>query len=226
MFKMGIGVAALKIFEKLFKEGFFNKINSVMEIGAQEISRINDIPFIESIKKEKLTNLEGKSAKIIYELLGVKEYECIDSDGKFGAHIFDLNKEIDKVYGYKIQFDLVTNYGTSEHIFNQYTCFKNIHNLTKAGGYMIHAVPFRVHDNHCFYMYQYNFLENLAKDNNYEIKGAWISVGVDESVFPVLDIEKYVGEKKVLIFCLLKKTSSNPFKIPFQDEYKEASKLR
>jgi len=217
---MGIGKSTLKIFEKLFREGFFNEINSVMEIGSQEIT-VED--------KEDLLNIliDVRFAKNLYALLGIKEYECIDSDGKFGAHIFDLNKEIDKEYDYKKQFDLVTNHGTTEHVFNQYSCFKNIHNLTKVGGYMFHGVPFIGCINHCFYMYQCLFFKNLARDNNYEIKGMWIGKP-QADIVPYSDenYEKYRKEGKVLIFCLLKKTTENPFKTPFQGEYIKASKLK
>lgn len=244
MFKMGVGVAALKIFEKLFKEGFFNKINSVMEIGAQELScsgYLGSDPFDHQIyptdeevipqflktigKDEKISIKNGDSAKIIYELLGVKEYECIDADGKFGAHIFDLNKEIDREYDYKKQYDLVTNHGTTEHVFNQYACFKNIHNLTKVGGYMIHAVPFIGYIYHCLYRYSKTFFTSLAKDNNYEIKGMWIGyTSID--TYSEENVKKYRNEPKVMIICLLKKTNTNSFRIPFQNEYIKTSKLK
>ena len=62
--------------------------------------------------------------KYLYEWLGVTEYDSIDADGLYGAHVFDLNKDIGESYNFKKQYDLVTNHGTTEHVFNQYRCFK------------------------------------------------------------------------------------------------------
>lgn len=39
------------------------------------------------------------------------------------------------------QFDVITNYGTIEHINDQYHAFKNVHDMCKSGGIMIHNFP-------------------------------------------------------------------------------------
>lgn len=217
--KMGINKGVIHIFKKLFKEGFFNNINSVIELGSQEI-HIEGIFLKGDLKK-------GESSKNFYDLLGIKKYECIDVDSRFEARMFDLNKDIEKTYNYKKKFDLVTNHGTTEHIFNQYMCFKNIHNLTKVGGYMWHGVPFIGYFDDSLYLYTPDFFINLAEDNNYKIEGMWIGITKEEFIIPYSrkEIEKY-REEDVAIFCLLKKTVDSLFKTPFQNRYKETSKLQ
>ncbi len=250
---MGINKAILKIFDMLYKKKFFEKINSVMELGSQVIyvEYDNILLFFKSIgrknpkldlkkayKKMNIKTLRKKlfpksyllHAKNIYNFLGIKDYECIDSNGEFGAHIFDLNKDISKEYTYKKKFDLVTNNGTTEHVFNQYTCFKNIHDLTKVGGYMFHAVPFIGYLEHGFYLYSASFFLDLAFINNYEIKAIWICI--DGNILKPYSrkiAESYLkkqGEKDVLIICLLKKVLNRNFKMPFQGKYIETAKIK
>ena len=77
----------------------------------------------------------------------------------------DLNKDI-SIEKSKGPFDLITNFGTSEHVSDQYMCFKNIHRLTRLNGLMYHIVP-RIGNwtGHCPYYYDVDFFESLAKAN-------------------------------------------------------------
>ena len=243
---MGIQKCTLQLYKDFFKRGLFSEINSVMELGSQELQvNKNDIlSLLESIGKKcgscKTTcnkimpDLSIKqSTKIIYDWLGVKDYECIDADGMFNAKVFDLNKTYDS----KKKFDLVTNFGMSEHIFNQLAFFKTLHNLTKEGGYMFHRVPFQGFLNQSLYLYEPNFFKYLAEDNNYEIEGMWLGVNY-EFIVPYSEdnVKKYYREtplKQYLkgltslsIYCLLKKTKDGDFKMPYQAEYKKISKLK
>ncbi len=248
---MGINKAILKIFDMLYKKKFFEEINSVIELGSQVIyvEYDNILLFLKSIGRKNpksdlkkayqrmnIKTLRKKlfpksyllDAKNIYNFLGIKNYECIDSDGHFGAHIFDLNKDINKEYKYKKKFDLVTNNGTTEHIFNQYTCFKNIHDLTKVGGYMFHAVPFIGWLEHGFYLYSASFFLDLAFINNYEVKAMWICT--DDILKPyskeIAETHLKQRQKDVEIICLFKKTLNKNFKMPFQGKYTETTKIK
>lgn len=64
----------------------------------------------------------------------------LDLNGLDGAERVDLSEPITRpdLVG---QFDIVTNSGTSEHIADQFVCFRNIHELAKVGGVMIHLSP-------------------------------------------------------------------------------------
>jgi SAM-dependent methyltransferase len=65
------------------------------------------------------------------------------------------------------KFDVVTNFGTTEHIANQLNAFKIIHDLTAPGGIMIHAVPAQGLVNHGLLKYNPKWFWMLARSNDY-----------------------------------------------------------
>lgn len=67
-------------------------------------------------------------------------YTSIDLNGKGGAIPLDLSEEITNIKLLNT-FDIVTNFGTSEHVNNLYNCMKNMHNITKKGGLLFNVVP-------------------------------------------------------------------------------------
>jgi hypothetical protein len=74
----------------------------------------------------------------------------------------DLSKPVNSYE----QADIVTNFGTTEHIFQgdnpQYHAYRNVHNFTKKGGVMFHFVPtLGSWPNHCDYWYKLSFFETL-----------------------------------------------------------------
>lgn len=66
-------------------------------------------------------------------------------------------------------FDLVGNFGTTEHVFNQANCFEVIHDFAKVGGHMVHFVPMTGCIFHCLYKYDPKYFILLARENDYEI---------------------------------------------------------
>lgn len=99
----------------------------------------------------------GKVAKYVFESEGF-EHVSIDIIEHQGALKIDLREPFDLGL-----FDLVTNYGTVEHIDGPlYTPFLNIHNATKLNGIMIHENPktgnWPFHGQHYFTMDFYNHL--------------------------------------------------------------------
>ena len=228
---MGINKVALKILEELNKEDFFKDI-SVIELGSQVFypsSKDDMLDFLEVIGRENprrdirkakstkksfikrllLPKYRQLSAKMIYKALGVKEYKCIDINGELDSINLDLNKE----HKFKKQYDLVTNFGTTEHIFNQYTCFKNIHNLTKVKGHMIHGVPSFVHKGHGFYKYDEVLFRDLAKANGYLIRNIWFCS--NDKFYQ----KENIPNEDILIFCIFKKIRDSKFVMPIQGKY-------
>ena len=250
---MGLGKNSLKIFSKLYNEGYFDNVHNVLEFGSQDFGAFpEDIKFfLKSIGKDKnelintykqqggrtIKELIRKnsmfSAKVVYEWLGIKEYECIDSDGKWNAKIFDLNEDIQKKYNYKKQFDLTTNHGNSEHVFNQYMFFKNMHNMTKKGGLMMHVLPLKMDFSHCFYHYTTSFFRDLIIANNYKSVDKLVYQDNLPPISQVSDetINEMYSDREVhtLMVCyLIKKVNSDEFKTPFQGNcvYADDNKLK
>jgi len=110
-----------------------------------------------------------------YRLLGFSNYTAIDVNDLYGSLIMDLNKDLREAYSYNDTFSLVTNNGTGEHVFNQHTIYRNAHQLTKAGGIMIHSQPFIDYINHGFYSIHPNLYHALAVANGYDILAMGVS---------------------------------------------------
>ena len=80
---------------------------------------------------------------------------------------YDLSKPIVEEIG---EFDFVIDFGTSEHIENQYELFKNIHKLCKINGVMIHSNPSPNYgSDHGLYHYTPSFYTQLARICHYKI---------------------------------------------------------
>lgn len=248
---MGIGRCGLQLYQHLYLKGFFNNIGAILEFGDQEVKPKADtdlMVFLHSIGKgdpadiikeaqlklgrrplgKKIFRPNNLPASLFYGWLGIKKYASIDSNGKKNSLIFDLNEDLGIKYNFNQEYDLVTNHGTIEHIFNQYACFKNMHDLTKNDGYMLHWLPFGGHINHCFFNYHPQFFIDLALANNYNIEGIWLDIN-DSLLIPyskeALANLKKSGLNDAGIFCLFKKTRRQPFKTPFQGKYVEVTKV-
>jgi hypothetical protein len=98
---------------------------------------------------------------------GVAEHVTLDINGEDGAERFDMEKPILKWAHY---FDILTNYGSTEHMPDQYEVFKNIHNLVKTGGAVVHVVPpVGEWPDHCPVYYVPKFFEQLSTAAGYKI---------------------------------------------------------
>jgi SAM-dependent methyltransferase len=149
---------------------------SVAEIGAQELF-VQDEPAVlreflvhfgaaEAADDEFLAALAQRgAARRLFERAGWK-YICIDTSAEFDAVVLDLN--YDRVpWRHRAGYDLVTNFGCTEHIANQLNAFKAIHDLVKPGGLMVHAVPCQGFVDHGLFNYSAKFFWRLAEYNSY-----------------------------------------------------------
>ena len=149
--KMGITPTSFNAERELFKK---LKINyeglSLCELGNQKFT------------------FKRQSGKQYYLSLGVN-HVSLDLNGKDGAIPLDLDVDIPKSFSNK--FEVVTDYGTIEHVNNQYGVFKNVHNLCKEKGVMIHVLPHVKSPNAVSerYYFSQEFMEGLAKKNGYKI---------------------------------------------------------
>lgn len=117
-----------------------------------------------------------------YKALGFSSYDAIDVNSVYGSMIMDLNVDLRERYGFNKTYDLVTNNGTGEHIFNQYTVFKNAHDLTKVGGVMLFVLPFYNWMNHGFFNFNPLLFADLAAANGYEIVRMSVACPVGQEV--------------------------------------------
>ena len=247
---MGIGHQALAALEELKKSDYFKNCNSVIDLGSQNIEPSHQVRAKYLIQHPNPESKEIVITKDFYKHLGFSEYSSIDADGERGSLIYDLNQNLEQKYNFRKKFDLVTNFGTSEHVFNQKNFFENVHNLTKVNGSIIHILPFEGYFNHGYFNYQPSFFYDLALFNNYQIIYFWyFSERPDKnfyyyhgSNYKPLDYSnkliKYfdkLSQKKILsgdpsnchssLGIVYKKKKDDKFKDPFQSQWVTRNKL-
>jgi hypothetical protein len=156
----------------------------------EEFSDTKEISMIE-LGNQFIDGDSNKSSKKYFSNK-IKSHISIDINGLSGALKYNLCEDLD--IGRKA--DIVTNFGTSEHVKNQFFCFKNMHNFCKIGGLFFHFVP--LVDNwikHCEYWYDTNFFQKMALINNYSI--------IENIIF---NQGKY-SVKKNMVLCIMRKNS-------------------
>jgi SAM-dependent methyltransferase len=185
---MGLAVASIELLIRLRQGGFMPTPRAVIEIGAQQLSN----PFLRARDRlELLGQLFGATTKLdlpvpeaptivggieplsettplarqFWEWLGF-QYASIDIDGSPNSIPLDLNYDMAPDWARK-KFDVVTNFGTTEHVANQLNAFKTIHDLTAPGGIMIHAVPAQGLINHGLLKYNPKWFWMPARSNDY-----------------------------------------------------------
>jgi SAM-dependent methyltransferase len=99
------------------------------------------------------------------------DYVSIDVNEEGGARFVDLNYWPNEAASLGT-FDVVTNFGTTEHVANQASAFATIHHLMAPGGVAIHQVPIVHFLNHAFVNLTPRFLLSLATLNDYTVLSA------------------------------------------------------
>jgi hypothetical protein len=157
------------------------------------------------------------------------DYVAFDVVATRKARRFDLNRHAlaeDK----KGTFDLVLNFGTTEHLMNQYNAFKVIHDAAKVGGHMFHQLPSTGYINHGYFSYNALMFDELAAENGYELVDLWFSgfsnggtvmvnqgryAGVTDGGRPGNDVEqfRYTAVPNAAINVLLRKQQAGEFRV-------------
>lgn len=164
-----------------------------------------------------LPNLEGKTILELgnkgnkngvyrddYLRAGAKSYHSTDLNGLDGAIPLDLRSEsaaeqIKEATGMD-SFDIITNFGMSEHIPVQRTFYQCMHNLGHIGSIFVHWTPrarmFVEHGYHgSIFHAEDNFFDKLTMANNYK----------------VISSPTFAAEVNRIITCVLQKQEDTPF---------------
>lgn len=141
-------------------------------------------------------------AKNWYVGLGCGRYVSIDGNGR-GTITADLNNTL-ILESIGPSFDLVTDFGTGEHIFDQAQVWRTMHDLTKPGGYIAFDRPAQGYQKHCFYLANECLFRDLAEANGYAV------VWLERATMPR-------GELIRGVFRL--PHDDRPFRVPQQGRY-------
>ena len=110
-------------------------------------------------------------AKEYFESLG-SLVVSIDIKGEGGSLPIDLSKPIN-MSEYKEYFDVVTNFGTSEHVSDHMACLENMYYFCKKNGILCNFVPREGHwidrSHYNAHKYTTNFFYQWADQHNCEV---------------------------------------------------------
>jgi SAM-dependent methyltransferase len=186
---MAVTLLSIDLLVRLCERGLIPSPRAVAEIGAQQVA--NDV-LRSRDRVEFVGRMLGASGKLdlplaaaatyveggaehlpesaplargLWEWLGF-DYVSVDIDGTPGSLALDLN--FDAVpNSARHRFNLVTNFGSTEHVANQLNAFKVIHDLTAPDGVMIHTLPAQGFFNHGLVNYNPKWFWMLARSNEY-----------------------------------------------------------
>ena len=186
---MGLSLKDVELLIRLKEGGYLPDRAAVMEIGAQQISNsvLRSLATVEQLgilfgarsapplppplaaevgaDGYERQSPAAPSARDFWTWLGFS-YGSVDIDGSPGAIPLDLN--VASVPAALVgKHQLVTNFGTTEHVANQLNAFKIVHDLTAPGGVMMHTLPAQGAFNHGLVNYNPKFFWALAKANGY-----------------------------------------------------------
>lgn len=231
-------IGLLNIALELYKRGYFKEVKNIMEFGTKEM-RVSfsqlEYAFKQTEIKFNKKNFQilkkfpkGRriSTKFFWHELGIKNYFCSDINKKSKINI-DLNYPI-KDKKLLNQFDLVTDHGNNEHVFNVGEAYKSMYNLTKKGGLL--WVYQLVNNTNGFFNFDISFFEGFAAANNLSIVHACYLIHTndyDQFIIPAdksllktinLDVADYIS-----ISYVFKKNSNKKFEYYYQYNYNKRS---
>jgi SAM-dependent methyltransferase len=177
---MGINPISLAWLVELQNDHGLFRDATVAELGPQDIrAPAHIVRTLLGIPSDQPIPVVALAA---YGLMGAREYCSFDSSDARATVKLDLNRPLEP----SRRFDVVTNFGTAEHVFNIGEVFRTVHKLTRPGGVMLHNLPALGHIDHGFWNIHPKTYVSLAEDNGYELLSLWY---VPDVVFTCFDIE-------------------------------------
>ena len=223
-----------------WKNNKFSNINSSIDLGDQDLNlNFNEIKELfdengikfDNEKFQRLTKFPSRPrvpSSTLWLTLGLKNSDRIDlhklhrdpsntSDGK--VFEIDLNNSL-ALKELKNNYDLVTDFGNNEHVFNIAEAFTTTHDLCKQNG-LIWIVQ-NLHGGNGLYNFDLSYFELVAAANEYVIEDSFMIVKsletqdiipIDANVFKKYDLNSVL---EIRVSYLFRKNNSNKFKFPYQ----------
>lgn len=164
---MGISLSFTPFFDACYKSNALQ--GSMMVLGSQMLHDSTE-SIIEFAERNNHSDLAQKPELRTYfkDRYKISDYTDCDMNGQADLELDISIPVMDKLRGV---FDIVLDAGTMEHIFDIASCCRNIHDLARSGGVIIHISPVSWH-NHAFFNFNPVTFDRIAKANHYEIMAA------------------------------------------------------
>jgi SAM-dependent methyltransferase len=163
---------------RLAKKNIIKQGDSIVELGPQDIlcsrpalnfygQRHCDDPTLTKKLDEIYDDGEPRPIlpSVFYSIFGTKKYRSVDLFDPRSDWMRDCN------YPFKLpeRFNIVTNFGTAEHVFNIGSVFRSIHDALLPDGVALHVLPAFGDIDHGFFNVHPTVYLDLATANNYTI---------------------------------------------------------
>jgi len=248
---MALSKYAFDLILELKSRSLFQKKTSVLDMGDQNLSmdnsillkRLNDNKILLDSEQSSLLQSNDNpklylSSSFLWQILGFEKTDRID----LSFHIkrkevlknqtlikHDLNLPIDEKF--HNQYDIVTDFGNNEHIFEVSTAFKNMHNFCKKDGYLIISQSL-IYGNG-FYNFNFDFFETLAAYNNYDIvfsniyfffkDNSYINTELDINFLKKIKDENIDSIHQVYVF---RRSDEKKFNLPYVEAFPEKERVK
>jgi SAM-dependent methyltransferase len=234
---MGVSAGAVGLLLELRARRLLDDVGSVMEIGAQELHLSADrlremlaaagLPY-DAERFAGIENWPGRPrarARRLYELLGAREYASIDLNGEEGAIPHDLNLPFDDA-AHVGRYDLVTDHGSCEHVFDVAQAYRTVHRLARPNGLIL--IMQQVTGTNGYFNFDVSFFEDMARSNGYEILhssfvvtpsgevDSQFHVPISAPVFDVLDPRRVTTLGAAYVF---RKRGDDDFRLGYEGGY-------
>jgi hypothetical protein len=198
----------------------------IAELGTQTLHCENDetVQFINFFRQRgaKVSMTEADAVRVgrggylgsLFKGVGF-DYTAFDIFEAPDTELMDLNIHFVPA-GLQSKFDLVTNYGTTEHVLNQMLAMRTMHDLAKPGGLIHHDLPMGGYYLHCYFKYNPGIFHDLATAKGYRLVFQEISPGRWRQSPSALRDVGFIDSKfrDYGIEVVAQKTGDAPFKIP------------
>lgn len=196
-------------------------VGEVLSLGYPDILVPQDkLESLFGVRVEKTTSFGGwhgvkfplPESVEFFEKLGAR-LTCIDIYASRGCEqIVDLNYPVDVG-----QYDLVIDGGTIEHCFHIGQALLNSAGAVKPGGRILQGNPMNMM-NHGFYNLSPTFLYDFYTQNGWEIE-QFYAIDREDRVYEVPQVKRFAAPTETSIFCVAKRISDSPLKVPTQSKY-------
>jgi hypothetical protein len=219
--------------------------NKILDIGPQNVLFVREDQIREFLRRQGVNSTNEKVDSIIKRLVYFStprpdertmllseitdltniEYNSVDVCPGLKTTILDLN--FDSAPDWMLQhYDVIFNFGTTEHIFNQWNSFEFMHDTLSVNGVMYHQLPASGYLDHGYYCYTPLFFREMAQANDYVIEKLAVTpageskidaLGIpglagDSLLSPEAHLEENNRVPALNIHVILRKTKDTPFR--------------
>jgi hypothetical protein len=155
---MALTFHTFKFLEKLKKNNLY--FGETLTIG-----RLNNLLEKEDYKRLNIqVNQDVYADELLKQHFNLSSLNALDYSSFEDADIIhDLNTPLENS---KKQFDTVVDFGTTEHVFNVTECLKNISNLCKVNGHIVHCLPANNNCGHGFWQFSPELFFSIYNNKN------------------------------------------------------------